>query len=110
MDGCVTPDWLMLLSEVTVDMTHWEMHPDGEEVFCLFTGHLGVMLNDGMAQQTVELDAGPADAPMPISLVMPRGIWHRFEVPSPAASSSSPGAREHSTGRSRRADDSTATA
>ncbi|MEQ9349410.1 MAG: hypothetical protein RII27_02605, partial [Alphaproteobacteria bacterium] len=53
MAGRIAPDWLMLLSDMARDMGHWEMHPDGDEIFCLLSGHLIVVMDDGAGEHSV---------------------------------------------------------
>jgi uncharacterized cupin superfamily protein len=56
--------------------TPWEMHPGGDECLHLLSCAIDVILDDGGAQQTIELRAGGA-------CVIPRGMWHRQIVREP---------------------------
>ncbi|WP_424637429.1 cupin [Embleya sp. AB8] len=54
---------------------HWEMHPASDEVVCVWTGGLRIVLRaeDGVgAEPPVELGPGAA-------FVVPCGRWHRLE-------------------------------
>ena len=50
-----------------------EMHPDGDELLILVSGHVVVVLEEDAGKHRVELRAGQA-------LVVPRGVWHRVEL------------------------------
>lgn len=58
-----------------VDMTlegefpHWEMHPNGDEIFLMREGALDMDLDDGDRKWSVHLEAGQA-------FVVPKGAWH----------------------------------
>ena len=47
-----------------------EMHPDGDELLFLVSGHLTVLVEEQGSESAIELQAGQA-------LVVPRGVWHR---------------------------------
>jgi len=47
-----------------------EMHPDGDELLFLISGHVSVLLEEQDAQRVLELRPGQA-------VVVPRGVWHR---------------------------------
>jgi mannose-6-phosphate isomerase-like protein (cupin superfamily) len=47
-----------------------EMHPDGDELLFLISGHVSVLLEGPDAQRVLELRPGQA-------VVVPRGVWHR---------------------------------
>jgi mannose-6-phosphate isomerase-like protein (cupin superfamily) len=51
----------------------WEMHPDGDELLCVVSGAISVVLQQDGAENTTEVSAGRA-------FVVPRGIWHRVLV------------------------------
>jgi mannose-6-phosphate isomerase-like protein (cupin superfamily) len=54
-----------------------EMHPDGDELLFLVSGHASVLLEAPASQATVELRPGQA-------VVVPRGVWHRVLVHEPS--------------------------
>jgi len=47
-----------------------EMHPDGDELLFLVSGHVSVLLEEQETQRVVDLRPGQA-------VVVPRGVWHR---------------------------------
>jgi mannose-6-phosphate isomerase-like protein (cupin superfamily) len=54
----------------------WEMHPAGEELLCLLTGAIDVILDEPGGERTVALRAGQA-------CIVPRGVWHRLILREP---------------------------
>jgi mannose-6-phosphate isomerase-like protein (cupin superfamily) len=54
----------------------WEMHPDGDELLCVVSGAISVVLERDGAENTADVSAGRA-------FVVPRGIWHRVLVREP---------------------------
>ncbi len=53
-----------------------EMHPDGDEILFLISGHINVVfLDDPM--EDIEVKAGGG-------LVVPKGMWHRVDVLAPS--------------------------
>jgi mannose-6-phosphate isomerase-like protein (cupin superfamily) len=69
---------LVIVSTMTEDMPHWEMHPAGEELVYLLSGAVDVELDDGTDRRIVALRP---EAPC---LFNPRGLWHRFIVHEPS--------------------------
>ena len=67
------PGRLMTAHDVTGDMGHWEMHPNGDEVLVLLSGAIDVIFEGADA---AALEAGGA-------CVVPAGVWHRFAVREP---------------------------
>jgi mannose-6-phosphate isomerase-like protein (cupin superfamily) len=55
------------------DWDIWEMHPAGDEVVCLLTGAVDVVLDEPEGERVVELRAGQ-------TCIVPRGVWHRAIV------------------------------
>lgn len=64
---------LMMAAAMTEDMSHWEMHPAGDEVLALLSGRVTVVLEQDGDDQEIDLDAGEV-------CVVPRGCWHRVKV------------------------------
>ena len=64
---------LVLGFSISEDMSHWEMHPVGEELICLTSGAIDVVLDESGAERTVSLEGGQA-------CLIPVGAWHRFVV------------------------------
>jgi mannose-6-phosphate isomerase-like protein (cupin superfamily) len=58
------------------DWDVWEMHPSGDEVVCLLTGAVDVVLDEPDEERVVELTAGR-------TCIVPRGVWHRAIVREP---------------------------
>jgi mannose-6-phosphate isomerase-like protein (cupin superfamily) len=53
-----------------------EMHPHGDEVLCLLSGAVDVVLEEADGDRTVPLRAGEI-------FVVPRGVWHRLVLRAP---------------------------
>jgi len=66
---------LVMAFAMTETMTHWEIHPAGEEILLLLSGRMTVVL-EGDPDETFALRPGEA-------FVVPRGRWHRIEVIEP---------------------------
>ncbi len=54
-----------------------EMHPDGDELLFLVSGHVSVALEEHGSERVVDLEPGQA-------LVVPRGVWHRVLPKQPS--------------------------
>lgn len=54
-----------------------EMHPDGDELLYLISGHLDVLLEEDGGWRSVELKPGGA-------LLVPRGVWHEVRLREPS--------------------------
>ncbi len=54
-----------------------EMHPDGDELLFVISGHVSVLLEEPGAHRLLELRPGQA-------LVVPRGVWHRVVPNEPS--------------------------
>ena len=54
-----------------------EMHPDGDELLLLLSGHITVVLEDQEPPRRIALTPGQA-------LVVPRGVWHRVLLGEPS--------------------------
>lgn len=52
-----------------------EMHPDGDEVLYLISGHARIVFLDSAAD---DVDLLPGDG-----FVVPRGVWHRVDIVEP---------------------------
>ena len=53
-----------------------EMHPDGDEVLYLISGHVNVVFEDDAFD---DVDMHPGDG-----LVVPKGAWHRVDILEPS--------------------------
>jgi mannose-6-phosphate isomerase-like protein (cupin superfamily) len=58
------------------DWDIWEMHPAGDEVVCLLSGAIDVVLDDPDGERVVALEVGR-------TCIVPRGVWHRAIVREP---------------------------
>jgi mannose-6-phosphate isomerase-like protein (cupin superfamily) len=58
------------------DWDMWEMHPAGDEVVCLLSGAIDVVLDEEGGERTVELAPGA-------TCIVPRGVWHSANVRTP---------------------------
>ncbi|HEX3668199.1 MAG TPA: cupin domain-containing protein [Acidimicrobiia bacterium] len=58
------------------DWDVWEMHPPGDEVVCLLSGAIDVVLDEPDGERVVELRSGQ-------TCIVPRGVWHRAIVREP---------------------------
>lgn len=70
---------LIMSFELAEDMSHWEMHPAGDEILLALSGRMAVVLQgatDGDPDESFALKAGEA-------FVVPRGRWHRLNVIEP---------------------------
>jgi mannose-6-phosphate isomerase-like protein (cupin superfamily) len=54
----------------------WEMHPAGDEVVCLLSGAIDVVLEEEHGERIVELEPGS-------TCIVPRGVWHTANVREP---------------------------
>ncbi len=70
--------WLVTRATMTTDWDHWEMHPEGEELVTLISGHVTLVLDAaGQAEVRLELRAGQ-------TTINPRGVWHRAILHEPS--------------------------
>lgn len=67
---------LIMAAAMTEDMTHWEIHPAGDEILLLLAGRMTVVLESDGGDEETTLQAGEA-------FVVPQGRWHRIEVIEP---------------------------
>jgi mannose-6-phosphate isomerase-like protein (cupin superfamily) len=58
------------------DWDVWEMHPAGDEVVCLLSGAIDVVLEEEDGERTIPLRPGDA-------CIVPRGVWHSAIVHTP---------------------------
>lgn len=70
---------LIMSFELAEDMSHWEMHPAGDEILLALSGSMAVVLQgvlQGDPDESFALRTGEA-------FVVPRGRWHRLNVIEP---------------------------
>ncbi len=58
------------------DWDIWEMHPAGDELVCLLSGAIGVVLDEERGERVIDLEPGQ-------TCIVPRGVWHRAVVRRP---------------------------
>lgn len=64
------------VADMTENSPHGgEMHPDGDEVLYLISGHARVVFEDDDLDD-IDLQAGDG-------LVIPQGVWHRVDILAP---------------------------
>ena len=65
------------IAEMSENSPHdGEMHPDGDEVLYLISGHINVVFEEA---EFDDVDMQPGDG-----LVVPQGVWHRVDILSPS--------------------------
>jgi mannose-6-phosphate isomerase-like protein (cupin superfamily) len=65
------------IAEMSENSPHGgEMHPDGDEVLYLISGHVNVVFED---EAIDDVDMQPGDG-----LVVPKGVWHRVDILAPS--------------------------
>jgi mannose-6-phosphate isomerase-like protein (cupin superfamily) len=70
-----------LVSQVSfdADWLTWEMHPAGEEIVCLVSGAVDLVLDGEAGRRTVSLRRAGS------FVIVPRGTWHTADVIAPSA-------------------------
>ena len=68
-----------LVSQMTFteNWATWEMHPQGEEIVCLLSGAMALILLQENAERTVSLTSPGS------FVIVPRGTWHTANVLTP---------------------------
>jgi oxalate decarboxylase/phosphoglucose isomerase-like protein (cupin superfamily) len=67
---------LMGALDISEGSSHWEMHPDGDEILYLLSGSMDVELEDRNEKRCIRLSGMTG-------CVVPCGIWHRTVVHQP---------------------------
>jgi len=67
---------LVTLTAQAVSWQSWEMHPAGDEIVCLLSGAVDLILDAPGAERVVALRGQSA-------CIVPRGVWHRAVVHVP---------------------------
>jgi len=60
-----------------VHAAQWERHPNGDELVCLVSGAIDVVMEEPSGERVVPLEPFRG-------LVIPHGVWHRLRVRKPA--------------------------
>ena len=70
-----------LISHFTFDKDWetWEMHPAGEELVCLLSGQVDLILAQDGVEHTVQLSTSGS------YVLVPRGTWHTAKVHTPSS-------------------------
>ena len=70
-----------LISHFTFDKDWetWEMHPAGEELVCLLSGQVDLILAQDGVEKTVQLSTSGS------YVLVPRGTWHTARVHTPSS-------------------------
>jgi len=77
-EGRLTVDGALVAAyRFDASMTHWERHPAGDELVMVLSGALDLVVERGAGEERTLLPAGRLG-------VVPRGLWHRFDVVAPA--------------------------
>ncbi|PJK30044.1 hypothetical protein CVT23_09795 [Minwuia thermotolerans] len=69
MAGEIEGEALVSFFRMESDFPHWEMHPEGDELFVLHSGEIKVVLEQDGAETVFRLKARQ-------TCVIPRGAWH----------------------------------
>ncbi|MGH0030654.1 MAG: cupin domain-containing protein [Myxococcota bacterium] len=72
------PGRLATFYEFTENWDSWEAHPAGEELVCLVSGHMELLLDRGGEPERVALRE-PGDF-----VLVPKGAWHTADVLAPS--------------------------
>ena len=67
---------LLIVTHQTGAMTHWEMHPAGDELLYLLSGNIDLILEAHDSDEVVNLRPGTA-------VIVPQGTWHTLTVNEP---------------------------
>jgi mannose-6-phosphate isomerase-like protein (cupin superfamily) len=67
---------LLMVTHQSGKMTHWEMHPAGDELLYLLSGSMDIVLETNNSEQVVSLVPGMA-------VIVPQGIWHTLRTHEP---------------------------
>jgi len=68
---------ILSVFDYTTTWPYWERHPAGDELVCLLSGRVELLLDDGEQRQAVTLGVGEA-------AIVSAGTWHRALVHAPS--------------------------
>lgn len=71
------PGYLVGAFHMTEDLSHWEMHPNGDEIIHLLSGAADFILDGQDGPATIELRDRAV-------CIVPRGVWHRAVIHRPS--------------------------
>jgi len=75
-DMAAANPWLVGTYDFAEDFPHWEMHPEGDEIFIAQSGDFVLTLERDGTRSDHSLKGGQ-------SFVIPRGAWHVLRVIAP---------------------------
>jgi mannose-6-phosphate isomerase-like protein (cupin superfamily) len=67
---------LLMVTHQSGTMTHWEIHPAGDELLYLLSGNMDLVLELNNSERIVSLRARTA-------VIVPQGTWHTLRIHSP---------------------------
>lgn len=76
--GTFHKEFLVSHHAFTQDWDSWEVHPNGDEIVCLLTGRVTMMMESPGENRTADL-AHPGEF-----VIVPKGTWHTAKVLTPA--------------------------
>ncbi|NII11797.1 cupin domain-containing protein [Oleiagrimonas sp. C23AA] len=76
--GSFHHEYLLSCQHYTQSWTHWEMHPAGDEIVCLLSGRVELVLAQEDGERSHTLDQAGS------FVVVPRGTWHTARLQGPA--------------------------
>lgn len=77
--GSFHNEFLVSYHAFTEDWAQWEIHPNGDEIVCLLSGSVTLVLEpEGGRHRAVDLDEAGR------FVIVPRGTWHTASVHEPA--------------------------
>lgn len=76
--GSFHHEFLVSCHAFDADWTIWEMHPKGDEIVCLLSGAVVLLLERGSEYRAIELEDSGDYA------LVPRGTWHTARVRAPS--------------------------
>jgi mannose-6-phosphate isomerase-like protein (cupin superfamily) len=70
-------EYLVVCHEFEADWSGWEMHPKGDEIVCLLSGSVSLILEREGGTQAVELTETGS------YVIVPKGTWHTAKTRVP---------------------------
>lgn len=77
--GSFHNEYLVVRHAFEADWPVWEMHPNGEEVVCLLSGGVTIVLEREGGHESIELKETGS------YVIVPRGTWHTARPHGPAS-------------------------
>lgn len=76
--GTFRNEYLVSFHEFDIDWPVWERHPNGDEIVCLLSGAVTLVLERQAGTEYTELSEAGAFA------IVPKGTWHTARVRAPS--------------------------